>query len=38
VVGLDEGLARTVAYFRDRIEELKTEVARPAAALALVNA
>jgi len=38
LVGLDEGLARTIAYFRERVEELRVEVARPAAALAVVNA
>jgi UDP-glucuronate decarboxylase len=38
VVGLDEGLARTIGYFRERVEELREAVARPAPALALVNA
>jgi UDP-glucuronate decarboxylase len=38
VVGLDEGLARTIAYFRERVEELRASVVKPGATLALVNA
>jgi len=38
-VELDEGLARTVAYFRERVEELRAPAARTAAAaLTLVSA
>ena len=35
-VGLDEGLARTIAYFRERVEELRTSRSQPA--LAVVQA
>jgi hypothetical protein len=34
-VELDEGLARTVAYFRERVEELRAPAGKPAAALTL---
>jgi hypothetical protein len=37
-VGLDEGLARTISYFRERLEELRSASFHPAAALAVVNA
>jgi hypothetical protein len=37
-VELDEGLARTIAYFRERVEELRVPAGRPAAALTMVSA
>ena len=37
-VELDEGLARTVAYFRERVEELRAPASKPAAALTLAAA
>jgi len=36
-IGLDEGLAQTIAYFRDRVDELRASVRKPAAALTLVG-
>jgi UDP-glucuronate decarboxylase len=37
-VELDQGLARTIAFFRERVEELRKPAAKPGAALTVVGA